>query len=420
MPAPGDCRRAAAGAPSRSASPARRSSAWPWRATGGPVPLAVEGSDALVRCEPRRRRRRLRSSRGAEPPSCDPVDDRRRRRRHRPGAGPGRRAARRRADRLPRRSLGRPDRAAVAGDAPDRRCRPMMPRRPGTRGWPTPWTTGSSALADGPVDDVIIACWVRLEEAAAAAGVGPPAVGDGRRAGRPGAGQLRGAAGAVDGCWSCTGPPATPGTRSARTTAPRPSPRSATSGRPSGGPGMTSRGRGRRAGRSSATWPLWLAVAVGHRAGRRHRRVEAAGRVRPRPRRRRRRGHGGPAAARGDDGRGDVAVAVPARAGRPRASTTGSTSLETRCAAVPRIRRSSERRLRPLLDDLAAHRLRRTHGIDLATQPDAARRLLGDEPWALITEPADRRGHRRRGSSGRSPPSSTCDPPTVDRDGRPP
>lgn len=50
-----------------------------------------------------------------------------------------------------------------------------------------------------------------------------------------------------------------------------------------------------------------------------------------------------------------------------------------------------ERRLRPLLEDLAAHRLRRSHGVDLATQPEAARRLLGDETWALVTQPAGSR-----------------------------
>jgi hypothetical protein len=50
-----------------------------------------------------------------------------------------------------------------------------------------------------------------------------------------------------------------------------------------------------------------------------------------------------------------------------------------------------DRRLRPLLEDLAAHRLRRDHGVDLVSQPDAARRLLGDETWALVTRPADRR-----------------------------
>jgi hypothetical protein len=31
---------------------------------------------------------------------------------------------------------------------------------------------GLAALADGPIDDVVVACWVRLEEAAAAAGAG--------------------------------------------------------------------------------------------------------------------------------------------------------------------------------------------------------------------------------------------------------
>jgi hypothetical protein len=49
-----------------------------------------------------------------------------------------------------------------------------------------------------------------------------------------------------------------------------------------------------------------------------------------------------------------------------------------------------ERRLRPLLEELAAHRLRRHHGVDLAAQPDAARRLLGDDTWALVVQATDR------------------------------
>ena len=44
-----------------------------------------------------------------------------------------------------------------------------------------------------------------------------------------------------------------------------------------------------------------------------------------------------------------------------------------------------------MLEELAAHRLRRNHGVELATDPDAARRLLGDETWALVTKDADRR-----------------------------
>ena len=67
------------------------------------------------------------------------------------------------------------------------------------------------------------------------------------------------------------------------------------------------------------------------------------------------------------------------------------TSLETLLRRSVEDPATFERRLRPLLEDLAAHRLRRDHGVELATRPDDARRLLGDETWALVTQPADRR-----------------------------
>ena len=41
-------------------------------------------------------------------------------------------------------------------------------------------------------------------------------------------------------------------------------------------------------------------------------------------------------------------------------------------------------RLRPLLRDVAATRLAAHHSVDLDRQPDAARRLLGDEAWAVV------------------------------------
>jgi hypothetical protein len=51
-------------------------------------------------------------------------------------------------------------------------------------------------------------------------------------------------------------------------------------------------------------------------------------------------------------------------------------------------------RLRPVLREIAAHRLLRLHGIELDGRPDAARRLLGDEAWEWLQpdrpEPRDR------------------------------
>jgi hypothetical protein len=44
----------------------------------------------------------------------------------------------------------------------------------------------------------------------------------------------------------------------------------------------------------------------------------------------------------------------------------------------------AERRLIPLLREIAAEQLESRHGIDLVGQPDKARRLLGDEGWDLL------------------------------------
>jgi hypothetical protein len=63
-------------------------------------------------------------------------------------------------------------------------------------------------------------------------------------------------------------------------------------------------------------------------------------------------------------------------------------SLLRRSAEDPTI---FERRLRPLLADVAAHRLRREHGVDPASDPESARRLLGDDVWELLTQAPDGR-----------------------------
>lgn len=44
-------------------------------------------------------------------------------------------------------------------------------------------------------------------------------------------------------------------------------------------------------------------------------------------------------------------------------------------------------RVRPLLVDLALERLRSRHGVDPATEPEHARRILGESLWQLMTGP---------------------------------
>jgi len=53
------------------------------------------------------------------------------------------------------------------------------------------------------------------------------------------------------------------------------------------------------------------------------------------------------------------------------------------------------RRLRPLLREIAAHRLQSGRGIDLQRNPEAAERVLGPVTWSLLSgdsEPTERRG----------------------------
>ncbi|MEN3362660.1 MAG: hypothetical protein V7637_6642 [Mycobacteriales bacterium] len=46
-----------------------------------------------------------------------------------------------------------------------------------------------------------------------------------------------------------------------------------------------------------------------------------------------------------------------------------------------------ETRVRPQLARLAEERLRQRHGIDVVGQPDAARRMVGEPLWLLMTGP---------------------------------
>jgi hypothetical protein len=46
-------------------------------------------------------------------------------------------------------------------------------------------------------------------------------------------------------------------------------------------------------------------------------------------------------------------------------------------------------RVRPLLVQVTAERLRLRHGVDHTREPDRARSILGDRLWQLMTGPAD-------------------------------
>lgn len=81
----------------------------------------------------------------------------------------------------------------------------------------------------------------------------------------------------------------------------------------------------------------------------------------------------------------------------PSSSTDGRTVfLETS------LRRSTEdavafaQRLQPSLRAVARERLRRAHGIDIDDEPLAARTLLGEDLWAMLTEPPPRPVSARR------------------------
>jgi hypothetical protein len=85
---------------------------------------------------------------------------------------------------------------------------------------------------------------------------------------------------------------------------------------------------------------------------------------------------------------------VEARWPSPFTPETVTAGVDPRVAGLETLLRRSaedpavfERRLRPLLTDLAGHRLRREHGVDPAAQPDLARQLLGDDAWSLLTAP---------------------------------
>jgi hypothetical protein len=98
----------------------------------------------------------------------------------------------------------------------------------------------------------------------------------------------------------------------------------------------------------------------------------------------------------------------------PPDSRTFERALRTRRSRAPRLRELERiehdvvqgaanpldlhRRLRPLLRQIAGHRLAARHGVALDSGDGHARRLLGDEAWALLRPdrelPDERRGPR--------------------------
>lgn len=67
----------------------------------------------------------------------------------------------------------------------------------------------------------------------------------------------------------------------------------------------------------------------------------------------------------------------------PTTEIAGLRSVETDLRMSTASAFGLEFRLKPMLRDLAAWRLARNHGVDLATAPDAARQILGDPLWNL-------------------------------------
>jgi hypothetical protein len=87
-----------------------------------------------------------------------------------------------------------------------------------------------------------------------------------------------------------------------------------------------------------------------------------------------------------------LGVAAPAWT-RPKLPTRPVASIDPRVATVEMtLRRGVEdagicrRRVQPMLFDLATHRLRRQHGVELIEDPERARELLGDEPFRFLTD----------------------------------
>jgi hypothetical protein len=82
-------------------------------------------------------------------------------------------------------------------------------------------------------------------------------------------------------------------------------------------------------------------------------------------------------------------VAVPEPPDRPPAEDglVELTALEHRLAWGSVDPDRFRERVRPVLVDLTVERLRSRHGVDPATQPEEARRILGESLWQMVTGP---------------------------------
>jgi hypothetical protein len=81
---------------------------------------------------------------------------------------------------------------------------------------------------------------------------------------------------------------------------------------------------------------------------------------------------------------------------RPRARPEALAGLERRLLLATETAFEVHYRLRPVLREIAAHRLSAHRGIDLDSEPEGAREALGPEAWELVRfdrpPPADRLG----------------------------
>lgn len=102
----------------------------------------------------------------------------------------------------------------------------------------------------------------------------------------------------------------------------------------------------------------------------------------------------------------DAAVATiawPLAVGGSEHLARPSSSIDARTTFLEiSLRRSTEdafaftRRLQPSMRAVAGERLRRAHGIDIDVDPAAARAVIGQDLWTMLTEPTPRPVSARR------------------------
>ena len=105
---------------------------------------------------------------------------------------------------------------------------------------------------------------------------------------------------------------------------------------------------------------------------------------------------------------------VRARPVEPPSRLPGVIAIEGAILDAEWSRSGAEFRLRPILRRIAAARLIEHHQVDLETEPAAARRILGDELWALVgPDPSGLPGPNRPGSRRPRPEPTEPEPPHL-------